>query len=65
MNIGDRVKFLGVREFWFTDIIKNGETLVVGGFYTISDILVGSSWTKIYLKETGDKAYNLLWFKQI
>jgi hypothetical protein len=65
-KVGDRVKYLGTRMFWFTNIIKNAEdNLTVGTVYTISKVDIASSWIGITLVETGDLVYSYSWFKPV
>lgn len=65
MKKGDKVKFLGTRTFWFTDVIENANKLDKTTIYTVSEIREFSSWTAIKLAETGDLEYNDVWFKVI
>ena len=61
---GDKVRFLGVRMFWFTNMIEDAKAkLKIGKVYTISDVQEASSWTGIRLYETGDSQYNSGWFE--
>lgn len=63
-KVGDKVKFLGTRMFWFTNIIDDAKkNLTVGDVYTITEIQMASSWTGIKLKETGELIFNHAWFE--
>ena len=63
IKAGDKVKFIKVGPFWFTDLIENGKKLTKGKVYTVSTKSIASSWTGITLEETGDKEYSLGWFE--
>jgi hypothetical protein len=63
MKKGDKVRFLGTRMFWFTDVIDNGNKLSKGAVYTVSEVREFSSWTSLKLEETGDMEYNHVWFE--
>ena len=63
---GDRLRFLGTREFWFTDIVAEAERLLrVGEVYTLKSVRAFSSWTEITLAETGSTPYNDVWFERL
>lgn len=65
-NIGDKIKFVGVGPFWFNSYINNAnENLKIGEIYTVKNIDVFSSWTKVVLNETENKEYTLAWFEKI
>ena len=64
IKVGDKVKFLGVREFWFEDWIANAKKhLNRNDVYTVSFVQEASSSTGIKLAETGDAIYNHAWFE--
>jgi hypothetical protein len=65
ISIGDKVKFIGVRSFWFVDMIENGKKLGIGEVYTISEVTEASSWTGVKLRETEELRYNLSWFDKV
>ena len=61
-KVGDKVKFVGSKKFFFDNIVENAKSLNCIDTYTISKVKPFSSWTQISLKETGDKGYNSAWF---
>lgn len=63
---GDQIRFIGVKPFWFTNMIENAKVnLVVGNVYTIATKDIASSWVKITLRETGNLEYALSWFDHV
>ena len=62
---GTKVKFTGVRPYWFTDMIENGKKLTVGNIYTINEEQVFSSHSVCSLLETGDLDYCGGWFEAV
>lgn len=66
MKTNDKVKYTGVRQFWFLDMMKNAEdNLDKESVYTIDTISLASSSTIITLKETGKLKYSASWFQSI
>jgi len=65
MKVGDKVKFLGTRMFWFPNMIENANKLSKENVYTVSYFHEYSSWTCIKLEETGDLLYNHIWFQVV
>lgn len=62
-KIGDKVKFVKVKPFWFIDMIENAKNLIVGREYTIKSVKINSSWICVKFKETGELEFNYSWFK--
>ena len=63
MRAGDKVRFMGVRMFWYKDILDNGMELKLYDIFTVKSVKIASSWTAITLEETGDLEYNDEWFR--
>ena len=63
-KVGDKVLIDKISFFWFLDVIENAKKLKRNTEYTISEIIIASSWTGIKLKETDDLIYHLPWFKK-
>ncbi len=60
----DKVIFKGVKQFWFTNIVRDAEeNLVIGNEYTIKGIIPASSWTAIILEEFPDLKFSYSWFE--
>lgn len=59
---GSKIRFNGVRPFWFTDMIESAQKwLVVGEYYEVESCQEASSWTGVKLVGFPQK-YNLGWF---
>lgn len=65
LKSGTKLKFVGLRFFWFTDVTENGKNLKLNEIYTLDKYNINSSWVSITLKETGDKIYNYIWFEPV
>lgn len=58
-----KVTFTGTRMFFFQNMIKDAnELLVIGKEYTIFKIELASSWCGVILKEFPDHKFALSWF---
>ncbi len=65
-KVGAKLKFMGDRIHWFTDIRQNAkDNLTIGNIYTLSNCDPASSWCPIKLEETGELRYELDWFEEI
>ena len=63
---GAKLRYRGVKQFWFTNIIANAEReLRLGEMYTLKAIKLHSSWACITLEETGDTEFTLGFFDVI
>jgi len=62
-KVGSKVTFQGTHKFWFTNIIKDAEDLLeIGKEYTVSKLVLASSWCGVRLEEFQDKVFALSWF---
>jgi len=63
---GDKLRYRGTTQFWFTDLIANAEReLLIGEIYTLRSITLALSWACITLEETGDTEYSLGFFDDL
>lgn len=60
---GSKVIYKGTHHFWFTNIIKDAETLLeIGKEYTVAELKLASSWCGVRLEEFPDKLFALSFF---
>jgi hypothetical protein len=65
LQSGKKLRFVGLKFFWFTDVSENGKSLKLNEIYTLEKYNIHSSWVSITLKETGDKIYSYSWFEPV
>jgi hypothetical protein len=62
-NIGSKITFRGVHQFWFVNIVKDAnELLEIGKEYTISKLELASSWCGVILEEFPEHKFALSFF---
>lgn len=62
-KVGSKVIFRKTHTFWFTNIVKDAnDLLVVDKEYTVAKIELASSWCGVRLEEFPDKLFALSFF---
>ena len=60
---GNKLRYRGTTQFWFTNIIANAEReLRVGEIYTLKSLELANSYCLVTLEETGEPKYSLAFF---
>lgn len=65
LKSGTKLKFVGLKFLWFTNVLENGKNLKLNEIYTLEKYDIHSSWVSITLKETGNKIYSYSWFEPV
>jgi len=61
---GSKVRFKGVHQFWFVNIVKDAnELLDLGKEYTIKKLELASSWCAVILEEFPEHKFSLGFFE--
>ncbi len=61
---GSKIEFIGVRPFWFKNIIESAETLLEAGKeYTVAKLHIASSWCGVEVEEFPGVEFALGFFK--
>lgn len=63
-KVGSKVTFTSSHMFWFKNIIKDADELLeIGKEYTVSKLVLASSWCGVRVEEFPDKVFALSFFK--